>query len=220
MKNDVVNNWESSSVLGGSDFVPPPAGAVSLSKDDYKTLYNQSLSEPEKFWDAAARELEWYEPWRQILDCSKAPFFRWFVGGKTNVVLNAIDRHASGARRDHVALIWQSEAGYERRFTYAELDREVCEFANVLKSFGLEKGDRVLIYMPRIPEQAIAMFACAKVGLVHSVVYGGLSVDAVHSRTVDSGARLLITADGGYLNNKIIELKKIVDGALHDAPTV
>src|SRR5262249_8953026 len=142
------------------------------------------------------------------------------VGGKTNVVLNAIDRHASGARRDHVALIWQSEAGYERRFTYAELDREVCKFANVLKSFGLEKGDRVLIYMPRIPEQAIAMFACAKVGLVHSVVYGGLSVDAVHSRTVDSGARLLITADGGYLNNKIIELKKIVDGALHDAPTV
>ncbi|MFN2530890.1 MAG: acetate--CoA ligase [Pyrinomonadaceae bacterium] len=223
MKNDVVNTGESMPVssFGGSDFIPAPAPTrAGMSLEDYKILHKHSLDEPEKFWDAAARELEWYEPWRQVLDRSDAPFFRWFVGGKTNVVLNAIDRHAFGSRRNHTALIWQSESGNERRFSYADLDREICKCANVLKSFDLVKGDRVLIYMPRIPEQAIAMFACAKIGLVHTVVYGGLSIEAVHSRITDSGARLLITADGGYLNNKIIELKKIADAAVRDAPTI
>lgn len=223
LKNDVGNASELSpgSSFGASDFIPAPAGAITgQSFADYEKLHQRSMQEPEKFWDEAARELEWYEPWRQILDRSRAPFFEWFVGGKTNVVLNAIDRHVAGSRRNHTALIWHSESGDERRFTYADLDREVSKCANALKSFGLQRGDRIVIYMPRIPEQAIAMFACAKIGLVHTVVYGGLSIEALHSRIVDSGARLLITADGGYLNNKIIELKKIADAAVRDAPTI
>jgi acetyl-CoA synthetase len=217
MAKDVTQTVKS---YGEGDFVNPPSGSAGFGFKAYEKLHAQSLKDPEKFWAGAANDLEWYEPWQQVFDDSQAPFFKWFVGGKTNVVLNAIDRYASGARKDHPAIIWQSESGRERRFTYAELDRQVCKFASVLKSFGLKKGDRVLIYMPRIPEQAIAMFACAKIGLVHTVVYGGLSIEAVHSRLVDSGARLVITADGGYLNNKIIELKKISDEAVRDAPLV
>ncbi|HKZ79379.1 MAG TPA: acetate--CoA ligase [Pyrinomonadaceae bacterium] len=219
MENDAFVTSQSS--FGDSDFISPPAGSAARpGVDEYERLYARSLNDPEAFWGEAARELQWYEPWHQVLDRTAAPFFKWFAGGKTNVILNAIDRHAAGPRRDHPAIIWESESGGRRRLTYGELDRAVCRFANVLKSFGVAKGDRVAIYMPRIPEQAIAMFACAKIGAVHTVVYGGLSVEALHSRIVDAGARLLITADGGYLNNKIIELKTIADAAVCNAPTI
>ena len=207
--------------FGGSELVPPPLKATkSPSASEYEAMYNRSLEDPEAFWGEAARELAWYEPWQQVLDSSEAPFYKWFVGGKTNVILNAIDRHVAGSLRDHTAIIWESETGEQRKFTYGDLDREVSKFANVLKSFGIKKGDRVVIYMPRIPEQAIAMFGCAKIGAVHTVVYGGLSVEALHSRIIDAGARLLITADGGYLNKKVIELKKIADDAIRQAPTI
>jgi acetyl-CoA synthetase len=223
IENGVVNTSQLSptSSFGDSDFISPPAGKVAiLSLDDYVKLHARSMDDPENFWGTAARELLWYEPWRQVLDRSESPFFKWFVGGKTNVILNAIDRYAAGSRRDHTAIIWESESGERRRYTYAALDREVSKCANVLKSFGLHKGDRVVIYMPRIPEQAIVMFACAKIGVVHTVVYGGLSIEALRSRIIDAGARLLITADGGYLNNKTIELKTIADAAVRDAPTI
>lgn len=221
MENNGVTQLFATSSYGDSDLVPPPEGTTAGPRaDDYQKIYDRSLSDPEGFWGEAAEGLDWYEPFRQVLDSSEAPFFKWFVGGKTNVILNAIDRHAGGPRRDHTAIIWESESGDRRRLTYGDLDRDVSRFANVLKSFGIGKGDRVVIYMPRIPEQAVAMFACAKIGAVHTVVYGGLSVEALHSRIIDAGARLLITADGGYLNNKIIELKAIADAAVQDAPTI
>jgi acetyl-CoA synthetase len=206
---------------GESQLVPAPAGVTPRPEEtNYDELYAHSLRDPEGFWGDAAKELQWYEPWQRVLDRSEAPFFKWFAGGKTNVILNAIDRHVAAGRDGHPAIIWESESGEQRRLTYGELDREVCRFSNVLKSFGITKGDRIVIYMPRVPEQAVAMFACAKIGAVHTVVYGGLSEEALHSRIVDSGARLLITADGGYLNNKIIELKAIADASVARAPTI
>jgi len=212
---------KSTSSFGDSELVPPPQNASQWpSISEFERLYQRSLQDPDSFWDEAARHLEWYEHWHQVLDRSTAPFYKWFVGGKTNVILNAIDRYALGQRRNHAAIVWESESGEQRKLTYGELDREVSKFANVLKSLGISKGDRIVIYMPRIPEQAIAMFACAKIGAVHTVVYGGLSVDALHSRIIDAGARLLITADGGYLNNKIIELKAIADAAIQNAATI
>jgi acetyl-CoA synthetase len=223
MRNEAVSEVQKSTPAsyGESQLVPAPAGVTARPEEiNYDQLYSRSMTDPEGFWGEAAKQLEWYEPWQKVLDRSDAPFFKWFVGAKTNVILNAIDRHVAAGRGDHTAIIWESESGDQRRLTYAELDREVCKFSNVLKSFGIAKGDRVVIYMPRIPEQAVAMFACAKIGAVHTVVYGGLSEEALNSRIVDAGARLLITADGGYLNNKIIELKAIADASVGNAPTI
>jgi acetyl-CoA synthetase len=219
MKEEAVPQMPA--VYGEGELVPPPPSVSARPEEiSYDELYARSMSDPAAFWSEAAKELDWYEPWNQVLDRSAAPFFKWFVGGKTNVILNTIDRYVAAGRGSHAAIIWESESGEQRRLTYADLDREVCKFSNVLKSFGIEKGDRVVIYMPRIPEQAVAMFACAKIGAVHTVVYGGLSEEALHSRIVDAGARLLITADGGYLNNKIIELKTIADASISNAPTI
>jgi acetyl-CoA synthetase len=187
---------------------------------DYDALRERAAADRQAFWEERARTLEWYEPWSKVLDDSEVPFFKWFVGGKTNVVLNALDRHQSTANRNKLALIWEGEDGSLRTFSYFALNREVCQFANVLKSMGVRKGDRVTIYMPRIPELVMAMLACAKIGAVHSVVYGGFSVEALHERIEDSESRVLITADGGYLRGKIIELKKIADEALSRAGTV
>ncbi len=182
---------------------------------DYDALRAEADADPPAFWEARARELlDWYEPWDQVLDDSKAPFFRWFTGARTNVVLNALDRHQAGPTRNKLALVWEGEDGSLRTFSYFALNREVCQFANVLKSMGVRKGDRVTIYMPRIPELMMAMLASAKIGAVHSVVYGGFSVEALAERIEDSESRILITADGGFLRGKIVGLKEIVDEAL------
>ena len=181
---------------------------------DYEALRAEAAADPAAFWERHARELEWYQPWTQVLDDSDAPFYKWFVGGKTNVVLNALDRHQKNATRNKLALIWEGEDGSLRTFSYFALNREVCQFANILKSMGVSKGDRVTIYMPRIPELMMAMLACAKIGAVHSVVYGGFSVEALAERIEDSESRVLITADGGYLRGKIVQLKGIADEAL------
>ena len=181
---------------------------------DYEALRAEAAADPMAFWGRMAEELDWYQPWTDVLDDSDAPFFKWFVGGKTNIVLNALDRHQKDATRNKLALIWEGEDGTLRTFSYFALNREVCQFANVLKSMGVTKGDRVTIYMPRIPEQLMAMLACAKIGAVHSVVYGGFSVEALAGRIEDSESRVLITADGGYLRGKIVPLKKIADDAL------
>ena len=145
---------------------------------------------------------------------------KWFVGGKTNIVYNCLDRHVDTWRRNKLALIWEGENGEVRTFSYHALNREVCKFANVLRSMGVKKGDRVTIYMGRVPELPIAMLACAKIGAVHSVVYGGFSVEALHGRIEDSQSNVCITCDGGYMNGKIVELKKIVDEAIQRAATV
>ena len=188
---------------------------------DYDALRAEAAADSLAFWEARARELlDWYEPWEKVLDDSNAPFFQWFTGGKTNVVLNALDRHQKNATRNKIALVWEGEDGSLRTFSYFALNREVCQFANVLRSMGVKKGDRVTIYLPRIPELAMAMLATAKIGAVHSVVYGGFSVEALAERIEDSESRVLITADGGYLRGKIVPLKGIADEALQRCGTV
>lgn len=172
------------------------------------------------FWEAEARTLEWYEQWTQVLDDSQAPFYKWFVGAKTNIVHNAIDRHLKGPTRNKIALIWEGEPGDVRTFSYFAMNREVTRFANVLKAMGVKKGDRVTIYMPRIPEIVFAMLACAKLGAVHSVVYGGFSVDALRERIEDCQGKVVITADGGWLRGKVVALKDIVDEAVKHTATV
>ncbi len=184
-------------------------------------LYRWTIENSEQFWsEMATRYLDWFEPWEQVLDASEAPFYKWFTGSKTNIVHNAIDRHASGANRDKVAIIFESEQGETTSYTYAAIAREVNRFANVLKSQGVERGDRVTIYLSRVPQLLFAMLAVVKVGAIHSVVYGGFSTEALHSRIMDAQSKVLITGDGGWMNNKIVELKKITDEAVERAEGV
>jgi acetyl-CoA synthetase len=197
---------------------PSPEIVAQAHVPDYEAVYTQSQADPAAFWAERAAELEWYRKWDQVLDGSQAPFFKWFVGAKTNIVHNALDRHAQTWRRNKLAFIWEGEDGSVSTYSYGQLHREVCQFASVLKSMGVEKGDRVTIYMGRVPELVIAMLACAKLGAPHSVVYGGFSVEALHARIEDAQSRVLITSDGAYLRGKIVELKKIADEALQRAP--
>ena len=206
--------------LGGDVYHPSAEVVQSAHVQEYEALYQQSLQDPAGFWGQRAEELEWFQKWDKVLDDSDAPFFKWFVGGKTNIVHNALDRHLSTYRKNKLALIWEGEPGDVRTFSYFALNREVCQFANVLKSLGVKKGDIVTLYMPRIPEQVIAMLACAKIGAAHSVVYGGFSVEALAERIEDAQSRVLVTADGGWLRGKIVRLKEIADEAMSRHPTV
>ena len=186
---------------------------------EYKKIYAESIKSPEKFWAKQAADLLWRKKWTKVLDW-KAPFAKWFIGGKLNVAENCLDRHLSGPRRNKAAIIWEGEPGERRVLTYQQLHREVCVFANILKRNGCKKGDRVLIYMPHIPEAAIAMLACARIGAVHSVVFGGFSSESIRDRLADSGASIVITADGGYRRGQIVTLKQNVDQALEGNQTV
>lgn len=180
----------------------------------YQELYRQSIENPEIFWAQQAEELlTWQKKWETVLEW-KEPFAKWFSGGQLNVAENCLDRHLCGARRNKAALIWEGEPGERRTLTYQQLHREVCQLANVLKRNGMEKGARVIIYMPMCPETAIAMLACARIGAIHSVVFGGFSSEAIKDRMKDSDARMVITADGGYRRGAIVPLKKNVDDAL------
>ena len=207
-------NLPAQSGLHGEIFAPSPEVVAAANVKEPAEVRRRAAGDLQAYWAGRAEELEWYKKWDTVLDDSQKPFYKWFVGGKTNIVLNALDRHVKTWRRNKLALIWEGENGDLRTFSYHALNREVCKFANVLKSMGVAKGDRVTIYMPRIPETVIAMLACAKLGAVHSVVYGGFSVEALHGRIEDSESKVIITADGGRMNGKIIELKKIVDEAL------
>ena len=179
----------------------------------YKKLYKQSIDKPGDFWAKEAKELVWQKKWTKALEW-KAPFAKWFVGGKLNVCENCVDRHANGPRRNKAAIIWEGEPGDKRTLTYGQLQREVCRFANVLEKKGVKSGDRVLIYMPMIPEAAVAMLACARIGAAHNVVFGGFAADAIVDRLEDSGATTIVTADGGWRRGKIVPLKPVVDEAL------
>ncbi len=179
----------------------------------YKKLYKESIDKPEKFWAREAKELLWQKPWSKVLEW-KAPFAKWFDGGKLNVCENCVDRHAFGPRKNKAAIIWEGEPGDKRVITYGQLHKEVCRFANVLEKNGIKKNDRVLIYMPMVPEAAIAMLACARIGAVHNVVFGGFASEAILDRLEDSGSVAVITADGGWRRGKIIPLKPAVDEAL------
>src|SRR5437762_1544477 len=185
----------------------------------YRRMYRESIRRPAKFWAREASELIWQAPWKKILEW-KAPFAKWFVGGKLNISENCLDRHLTGPRRNKAAIIWEGEPGDKRTLTYQQLHREVCRFANVLKRNSIKKGDRVIIYLPNIPEAAVAMLACARIGAVHSVVFGGFSSDSIRDRITDSGAIAVITADGAYRRGGIVPLKKNVDEALRDGTSI
>ncbi len=186
---------------------------------DYKKLHTASVKSPEKFWAREAADLLWQKKWTKVLDW-KIPFAKWFVGGKLNVSENCLDRHLAGPRRNKAAIIWEGEPGEKRTLTYHQLHREVCVFANILKRNGVKAGDRVLIYMPLIPEAVVAMLGCARIGAVHSVVFGGFSSDSIRDRLADSGATVVVTADGGYRRGQIVTLKQNVDRALEENTAV
>src|SRR5205814_10125873 len=203
-------------------FKPPPAFSSKArikSLGQYRRMYRESIRRPAKFWTRGAKELTWRAPWKKVLEW-KAPFAKWFVGGKLNLSENCLDRHLTGHRRNKAAIIWEGEPGEKRTITYQQLHHEVCRFANVLKRNKIGKGDRVIIYLPTIPEAAIAMLACARIGAVHSVVFGGFSADSIRDRIADSGAVAVITADGGYRRGGIVPLKKNVDDALRVGTSV
>ncbi|HKP93036.1 MAG TPA: acetate--CoA ligase [Chthoniobacterales bacterium] len=185
----------------------------------YRRMHRESINRPDKFWAREAGELVWSRRWKKVLQW-KAPFAKWFVGGKLNLSENCLDRHLTGARRNKVAILWEGEPGDKRALTYQQLHRDVCRFANVLKRNGIRKGDRVIIYLPTIPEAAIAMLACTRIGAVHSVVFGGFSADSIRDRIADSGAIAVITADGSYRRGGIVPLKKNVDDALRGSSSV
>jgi len=206
--------------LDGEVYYPSEDVIKQARLKNWNDLADFAAKDLEGFWEKEAEELEWYQKWNKVLDDSEKPFFKWYTGAKTNIALNAIDRHQKTYRKNKLALIWVGEDGEVRTMSYFALNREVSQFGNVLRAMGIQKGDRVTIYMPRIPEIIIAMLACAKIGAVHSVVYGGFSQDALQERIDDSQSKLVITADGGWMNGKIVELKKIVDASLRKCPSV
>ncbi len=187
---------------------------------DYDAVYREADADIEAFWAKQAQNLDWFRTWEQVLDSSNPPFYQWFVGGKTNIAHNALDRHIKTARKNKLALIWEGEPGDKQTYSYYRLWREVNRFANVLKSMGVKKGDRVTIYMGRIPELLIAMVACAKIGAVHSVIYGGFSEQALADRIEDAQSRVLVTCDGAWLRGNIVKLKDVVDEAVRKTPVI
>jgi len=198
---------------------PPPAGFRNKARIQDEQIYAEAERDPEGFWAKFADELEWSRRWDKVLDWNP-PHAKWFVGATLNASANCVDRHVRGARRDQPAIVWEGEPGDRRTLTYAELYREVSKFANVLRSLGIRKGDRVAIYMPLVPELAVAMLACARIGAVHNVVFGGFSAESLRDRINDATARLLITADGGYRRGQVVQLKKVADEALIGAPSI
>ncbi|MCA9002043.1 MAG: AMP-binding protein, partial [Planctomycetes bacterium] len=184
------------------------------SMEEYRRLHKQSIEEPEVFWDGVAKELPWMAPYDQVLDWSGAPVARWFVNGKLNASAVCIDQHVEAGNGDKVAILWEGEPGDRRTFTYREMLAEVSRFANVLKARGFKKGDRLAIYMPMIPELAMAVLACARIGAIHSVVFGGFSAQALCDRIQDGGCTGVITADGAWRRGQVLPLKAEVDAAL------
>jgi acetyl-CoA synthetase len=192
---------------------PPPTEFARQANVRSPDVYDKAARDPEKFWAEQARELEWIKPWTKVLEWDP-PHAKWFTGGKINVAANCIDRHLKGPRKNKAALIWEGEPGDQRTLTYSDLHSEVSKFANVLRKLGVRKGDRVAIYLPLIPEAAISMLACARIGAIHSVVFGGFSPESLRDRINDAKAKVLITADGGFRRGGIVPLKKNSDDAL------
>ena len=207
----------STNKLHGEVFYPSEEVVNNANVPDWEVLQKEAGEDYESFWGKRAEELHWFKKWDKVLDDSEKPFYKWFTGGKTNIAYNCLDVHASTHRRNKLALIWEGENGDMRMLSYYKLHRETCKFANVLRSMGVGKGDRVTIYMGRTPEIVMAMLACARIGAIHSVVYGGFSVEALHERIEDSKSKVLIVSDGAYLRGKIVPLKEIADEALQRA---
>jgi acetyl-CoA synthetase len=214
---------EISSLLKETRVFAPPAGfgetAYVSSADQLELIRSEAERDPQAFWAGIARELHWFSPWEHVLKWDP-PFAQWFTGGTTNVCYNCVDRHLTTWRRNKAAIVWEGEPGDSRVLTYADLRREVGRFASVLRGLGVETGDRVGLYLPMIPELAIAMLACARIGATHSVVFGGFSAEALRDRLNDAQAKVVVTADGGYRRGAIVPLKANVDEALRQAPSV
>ena len=198
---------------------PPPDEFSRAALVSSPEIYSTAAADPEAFWAEQARQLEWIKPWNTVLEWNP-PHSKWFIGGKLNISVNCVDRHARGARSHAPAIIWEGEPGDSRTLTYAALYTEVNKFASALKSIGVERGDRVAIYMPMIPEVAIAMLACSRIGAIHSVVFGGFSPESLRDRINDSECKVLITADGGFRRGQIVPLKKNADKALEETPSI
>ena len=199
---------------------PPPEDFARRANLNDPGIYTRAAEDPEAFWADVARELDWFRPWERVLEWN-IPFAKWFLGGRLNACYNCVDRHVRTARRNKAAIVWEGENGESRVLTYWDLYREVNRFASVLREhFGIRKGDRVCIYMPMVPELPIAMLACARIGAVHTVVFGGFSAESLKERINDCQCRLVITADGGYRRGTVIPLKRSVDEALQECPSV
>ncbi|MGH9409685.1 MAG: acetate--CoA ligase [Vicinamibacterales bacterium] len=198
---------------------PPSADWRRTAHVSDPAIYDRAANDPEAFWAEFASELEWIAPWSRVLEWNP-PHAKWFVGGRLNVSVNCLDRHVRTARRNKAAFIWEGEPGDRRTLTYWDLYWQVNQFANVLKSLGVRRGDRVALYLPLVPELAIAMLACARIGAVHSVVFGGFSAESLRDRINDARAVLLVTADGGYRRGQIVALKQLADEALRETPSI
>ncbi|HEX8475373.1 MAG TPA: acetate--CoA ligase [Pyrinomonadaceae bacterium] len=211
------------SILHETRLFPPPtefaANAHVRSMEEYERIYADAERDPETFWATVADQLHWFRRWERVLDW-QPPHAKWFVGGTTNVAYNCLDRHLNTPRKNKAAIIWEGEPGEQRTLTYQQLHREVCRFANVLKRTGIKTGDRVALYMPLVPELAIAMLACARIGATHSIIFGGFAASALIDRINDAGCKLVVTADGGFRRGAEVKLKATVDEALKETPTV
>ena len=212
------------SMLDERRVFPPPKEfsekAYIKSMDEYKALYKKSEEDAEGFWGEQAEIIHWFKKWDKVLEWNE-PFAKWFQGGKTNIAYNCLDRHLEDGRADKTAIIWEGEPeGDSKKYTYRELHKEVSKFANVLKKHGIKKGDRVCIYLPMIPELAISMLACARIGAIHSIVFGGFSAESLKDRIIDAEAKMLITADGSFRRGKVFPLKGNADKALEGTKTI
>jgi acetyl-CoA synthetase len=211
------------SILTEKRSFPPPAefskNAIIRSKEEYDKICARAAADPEAFWADIARELHWFEPWTKVLEWN-APWAKWFLGGKINLSYNCLDRHVQTWRKNKAAIIWEGEPGEVRTYTYQQLLSEVCKFANVLKSLGIKTGDRVAIYMGMCPELPVAMLACARIGAVHSVIFGGFSANALVDRITDQEAVAVVTQDGSYRRGSEVKLKPAVDEAMDRCPSV
>jgi acetyl-CoA synthetase len=205
-------------------FNPPPEitrGAEFKSLDEYRKVHKKSIEDPESFWANVAKELVWYKKWDRVLEENfKEAEHKWFIGGRLNVSENCLDRHVKGLRKNKAAIIWEGDIGDSRSITYQELYYQVNKLANVLDKFGIKKGDRVCIYLPMIPELAMAMLACARIGAIHNVVFGGFAAESLRDRILDSGAKMLICADGYYRGGKVVRSKDNADAAVAECPTI
>lgn len=190
------------------------------SLEAYRALHKRSIDDPEGFWSEVASELTWMKPWDKVLDDSEAPFYKWFTGGKTNITVNCIDRHVEAGNGDRVAIYWEGEPGDSRVLTYADMQKEISRFANTLKAMGIGKGDSVAIYLPMVPELAIATLACARIGAVHSVIFAGFSAESIKDRVLDASSKAVITSDGTYRRGKELLTKNIVDEGVADCDCI
>ena len=211
------------SILNESRMFPPPAdfaaNANIKSFEEYERLYDEAAKDPEAFWAKQAEDLHWFKKWDTVLEWNE-PFAKWFVGGKLNIAYNCLDRHLDTWRKNKAAIIWEGETGEIKTITYLQLHQEVSRFANVLKSLGVQTGDRVALYMPLVPALSVAMLACARIGATHTVIFGGFSADAIRDRVNDGQCKVIVTADGGYRRGSEIRLKDIVDEAAVHCPSV